>query len=426
MLQDLACPPSTIDESDTEPTPAPRRHRRRSSAFSAYSFDEVTRDLQEITDPAKAANVRFRRPTWKSWFPIILAAVPPIGGLVFKNGATFFSDVIMLILAAILLKWSVTAPWEWYHSAQEVRVLNEGADLDSQRNSKPSSGLGSSRATSPSRAGRQGMEAREVVDVARAKLRSHERWALLSCFLAPAATTYLLWYVRKTLGSPAGSILSSFNLGAFLIAAEIPTVLHMLKLAMDATLHLQRIVHANPYHIPAVTSDQLEDAISRIEELEARLLSESNDPMKEQQKTQQTRAALARDIRAAIQPQIDALNRAVRRYEKKTSMQELEMEERLWELENRVDDAVAFTAVVAKAANANLWNFLERGVAAMWHIATLPLSVTLQMLGVVALSASRTFTRSGSRKVVGVTGLEEYNGQRRIMSGPSSTLSIGR
>jgi hypothetical protein len=107
-------------------------------------------------------------------------------------------------------------------------------------------------------------------------------------------------------------------------------------------------------------------------------------------------------------------------------MQELEMEERLWELENRVDDAVAFTTVVAKAANANLWNLLERGVAAMWHIVTLPLSVTLQMLGVVALSISQVFTQSSSRKVVGVTGLEDFGRQRRINSGPSSTISIGR
>ncbi|KAK4242444.1 hypothetical protein C8A03DRAFT_11380 [Achaetomium macrosporum] len=426
MPQDPARQPSTIDESDPEPIPQKRRPRRRSSTFSAYSLDEVTRDWQEITDPAKAADVRFRRPTWKSWVPIILASVPPIGGLIFKNGASFFSDVVMLILAAILLKWSVTAPWEWYHSAQEVRVLDEAVDIRSEPSSKPSSVLGSSRATSPSRTGRQkSMETREV-DAARAKLRSHESWALLSCFLAPAATTYLLWYVRKTLGSPAGSILSSFNLGAFLIAAEIPTVLHLLKLAMDATLHLQRVVHANPYQAPTVTSDQLDDVISRIDELEARLLSECNDPQKEQQKMQQIRAGLVRDIGAAIQPQIDALNRAVRRYEKKASMQELEMEERLWELESRVDDAVAFTSVVAKAANANLWNFIGRGVAGAWYIATLPLSMTLQMWGLVALSVSRILGRGGGSKMAGMNGSGEYGRQRRITAGTSSTLSMGR
>jgi hypothetical protein len=41
----------------------------------------------------------------------MFAVLPPIAGLIFKNGSLFFSDILLLGLAAVFLHWSVTAPW---------------------------------------------------------------------------------------------------------------------------------------------------------------------------------------------------------------------------------------------------------------------------------------------------------------------------
>ena len=50
-----------------------------------------------------------------------------------------------------------------------------------------------------------------------------------------------------------------------------------------------------------------------------------------------------------IQPELDALNRAVRRYEKKATVLALQTEARLGAVDTRLDDAIALAAAAAKA-----------------------------------------------------------------------------
>ncbi len=81
--------------------------RRRSSA---YSFVEANRDFREvIVDPGP--KVEPGEISWKAWLPIAFAVIPPIAGLIFKNGSAFFSDLTLLGLASIFLHWSIVAPW---------------------------------------------------------------------------------------------------------------------------------------------------------------------------------------------------------------------------------------------------------------------------------------------------------------------------
>lgn len=49
------------------------------------------------------------------------------------------------------------------------------------------------------------------------------------------------------------------------------------------------------------------------------------------------------EIRRALQPEIDALNRAVRRYEKRTAITNYQIESRFQNLESQLRDAVAVT-----------------------------------------------------------------------------------
>jgi hypothetical protein len=89
-----------------------RRRRRRSSTFSAYSFTEAKQDLkEEILDPGLVVSVERQETSWKSRLPIMFAVVPPVAGVIFEGGAAFFTDILLLGLAAIFLHWSVTAPW---------------------------------------------------------------------------------------------------------------------------------------------------------------------------------------------------------------------------------------------------------------------------------------------------------------------------
>ena len=57
------------------------------------------------------------------------------------------------------------------------------------------------------------------------------------------------------------------------------------------------------------------------------------------------------DIRKTLQPEIDALNRAMRRYEKRTMTSAIQVESRLQELESRVQDAVVLAAATQRNAN---------------------------------------------------------------------------
>lgn len=43
--------------------------------------------------------------------PLAFALLPAIGGMLFKNGSSVMTDVMLLALAAIFLNWSVRLPW---------------------------------------------------------------------------------------------------------------------------------------------------------------------------------------------------------------------------------------------------------------------------------------------------------------------------
>ena len=79
------------------------------------------------------------------------------------------------------------------------------------------------------------------------ELYRHEVLALLSCFVFPVLGAFLLHALRSQLTRPSEGLISDFNLTVFILAAEVRPLRHFLQLVQSRTLHLQRIVHANPY-----------------------------------------------------------------------------------------------------------------------------------------------------------------------------------
>jgi hypothetical protein len=210
--------------------------------------------------------------------------------------------------------------------------------------------------------------------------------ALWACFIAPALSTYLLYAIRNSLSRPSEGLVSNFNLTIFFLAAEISPLSHSIKLIQSHTLHLQRIVHANPYRENRITSTQWEEMMSRIADLEARVaLHETAQPASPTvsedlaQQTKQMQANLVREARTAVQPEIDALNRAVRRYEKKARILADETEARLRDLGSRVDDAISLSAVVASRKSSGQWSILGWLMDSVLYFLMLPFRAVVKM-----------------------------------------------
>ncbi|KAL2201559.1 hypothetical protein P885DRAFT_26177 [Corynascus similis CBS 632.67] len=379
---------STVSPVGAGMTPE-QRVRRRSSTFSQYSFTEAQQDFQEeILDPGP--NPERAPRTWKSWLPIMFASIPPVAGLFFKNGAAFFSDLILLCLATIFLHWSITAPWRWYDTAQQVRedqqaALEESLDIQATNASTKQSDSGSESSQEPPPPAEVRQERARQLEAALSRLRVLEVVALGACFLAPAMATYLLYSVRYLLSRPSEGVVSNFNVGIFLLAAEVTPLSHSIKLVLAHTLHLQRVVHSNPYRMVRMTPSRYRALLARLDAVESRVAElavreacegcDCGDARVQQARARQLREDVARDVRAAVGPEIDGVVRAVRRYEKKTSTLTSETDLRLADLRHRLDDVIALSAVVARN-KAESWGLLGKIGSGCWLVLSLPVVAT--------------------------------------------------
>jgi len=109
----------TVDENaQFRHRPSPNRNpapgvRRRSSNFSDYSlktFQSSTDDLLLPKPSATGHESRHESSAWDS-APLAFALLPAIGGMLFTNGSSVITDIMLLGLAAIFLNWSVRLPW---------------------------------------------------------------------------------------------------------------------------------------------------------------------------------------------------------------------------------------------------------------------------------------------------------------------------
>lgn len=189
------------------------------------------------------------------------------------------------------------------------------------------------------------------------ELQIHELSALASCFIFPMIGTWLLHGIRSSLSRPSEGLVSNYNLTIFLLASEIRPFAHLLKLVQARTLHLQRIVSASEQH--HIDPDKVQDLSKRLEELEAHVAEAAASRLSPESSAQSpgespdvpslvTQAVL--EARHAVQPDIEALNRAVRRYEKRTALATLQSDTRFQQLEAQTRDAIALAAAAQRSA----------------------------------------------------------------------------
>jgi hypothetical protein len=315
---------------------------------------------------------------------------------------------------------------DWYHSAQSIRKEedyngdaivepeseNENALSSSQTalDEVPEDQLASNPPPKPLR--------RPPSHEAAAKeLYRHELLALLSCFLFPVLGAYLLHTIRSQLSRPSEGLVSNYNLTIFLLASELRPMAHIVKLIQSRTLHLQRVVKSNPYNNEKDITDG-KDLARRVEELEARssnLHSSGNGAVEPALSGKQS-AMLTAEVRRALQPDLDALNRAVRRYEKRATLQAFQTDSRLLDLEARLSDAISLAAAAANSGQ------LQRGFTSLifaWAASAIVLP--FQALGAFArlpIKVTTALIRFGKTSMAGPPTMER-NRQRSNGKYPS-------
>lgn len=291
---------------------------------------------------------------------------------------------------------------DWYHSAQEVRVREESVEqVEDDSLTSPSQVLEDVPEEVIDEDAKISKEDQASVgipahDSAANELYVHEILALLSCFVFPVLGAWLLHALRSVLSRPSEGLVSNFNITVFLFASEIRPIRHLVKLIQARTLRLQKIVNAHAYNTIARRSpSDVPNLKMRLEELEAAqqsaTMSSVTASSTETQLTGKQVALVSTEVRRNLQPELDSLNRAVRRYEKRLATQTMQTEARILDLEARLADAITLAAAAAAQQN-----FKSRhgfgNVLAEWttfavvfplQLATLPFRLMSSMISLV-------------------------------------------
>jgi hypothetical protein len=232
------------------------------------------------------------------------------------------------------------------------------------------------------------------------ELYTHEVLALLSCFLFPVFGAYLLHTIRSQLTRPSEGLVSNYNLTIFLLASELRPMAHLVKLIQSRTLHLQRVVNSNPYDsIKGKGLGEGRDLVKRLEDLEARASIAETPANSDPTLSGKQSSVLTTEVRRTLQPDLDALNRAVRRYEKRATLQAFQTESRLHELEARLNDAISLAAA---AANNGQRQRGFTGIVVEWAATAIVLPVqAFGALAALPFKAMMSVLSYGRTKVVG-------------------------
>ena len=231
---------------------------------------------------------------------------------------------------------------------------------------------------------------------AAASLRNRQLVSLLACFLFPVAMTCVLHYIRASLSRPAEGLISNTNLTIFLFAAEFRPCNEVGKMFQARTVYLQKVLAASSIksRIAASTAitDDLPSIAKRISEIENHIVAtQTNSAALRKSETE-----IINTVRKSIQPELDALNRAVRRYEKRATVQAMDTDSRLQGLEARMSDAITLAAAAernvlqAKESNklvsllyeAIMWpaTIAANVIAIPLHLVTLPYTTVMSYL----------------------------------------------
>ena len=407
----LSPPPSTLrhrplGRAATFAEPSTPLNRRRSSVFSD-SLSDAKRSLRSSTDDLlRPSASRMEEPYqhdsshWHS-LPLGLALLPAVGGMIFKDGSAVVTDLMLLGLASIFMNWFLRIPWDWYQNAQ-VLVMQEPASPGSispiieedesqlEQDTPPTTNVKPLSSFNAKASRKDQFE-----------LSAYEMLALLSCFLGPACAAWMLHAIRSSLSRPREGLVSNYNLTIFFLVAELRPASHLIKLTQKRTLFLQRKVSFESLQDSVKARDpRVGDLQARVEELEAHIangIAASDTQAKTSPDVIATQASAQAitEVRRSVQPEVEALSRAMRRYEKRTTVSAVQFDSRLQDLEASLKDVVVLAAAAQRTVEQRptdyahiLLNWLASLVVVplqiVYSIITLPISIWTGVLEMVS------------------------------------------
>jgi len=188
--------------------------------------------------------------------------------------------------------------------------------------------------------------------------------ALFSCFTFPVLAAWLLHAIRSQLSRPSEGLVSNYNLTIFLLVSEIRPLSHLIKMIERRTLFLQRKIQPDLLQDHSrLNGSAISDLATRLEELEAHVAdgiaaSGKTEPERSELIAAKASAQAFSDIKKSVQPELDALNRAMRRYEKRATISAIQIEARLQDLESQLKDVVALAAAAHRSADHRSQHYL--------------------------------------------------------------------
>ncbi|KAK5107087.1 hypothetical protein LTR62_001871 [Meristemomyces frigidus] len=423
-------PPPPRPSNSHNLSPAPQLLRRRSSLMS-----DVTSFSEDIINPStkrhESHNDDMEPTHWHST-PLAFAILPALGGLLFKNGSAFVTDVLLLGLAAVFLNWSIRIPWSWYYESQALRrnidphhATLDDDDLDDDvavHTDSSTEGLSQLPSGEAETQATEGLSQRqtEMKTKAAADLRAQEKLAFLATFVFPVMAAYLLHIIRDQLSRPAEGLISDYNLSIFLLAAEIRPARQLIRLISARTLHLQRTVSGKEAALTKGQSSQAEmtDLHTRLAELETKLSDHSLIPTNITIAQKDDVTELNAEMRKRYEPRLEGLERAVRRYEKRSTTLTMVIEQRLNSLETRLQEALSLAAVAAQSSQQrrNVFAYFFELISMLialpmriaWSLCLWPLLLLEQGWG----KLSAMLSRSGpGRREAGAKARSKYSGK---------------
>jgi len=337
--------------------------RRRSSILSFSSFDDATGSFaDDLLNPSSTKKLRKQKQeedsNWHS-SPLAFAILPAVAGLFFKDGSAFVTDVLLLGFAALFMNWSIRIPRDWYYAAQATlkdvepdspsfaEALGTEDSLDDSLDDLPKEKTEAEAETEGvTNKSSRNNEARQHASI---ELRKQELFALFATFTFPAVAAYLLHVIRAQLSRGPTGLVSDYNICVFLLGAEYWPCRQVARLISARTLHLQRAVAELDIDDDSspISKDSVSSLNIRIAELEARVADQSllAPNMSMAQKADVT--DLASEIRKRYEPRLEGLERAVRRYEKRSTTLAMVTEQRLQNIEKRLQDTLSLAAAAA-------------------------------------------------------------------------------
>ena len=154
-------------------------------------------------------------------------------------------------------------------------------------------------------------------------------------------------------------------------------------------MYLQRIVATNPHAQQPRDIAVSKEILARLDELESHAASAVTEA---KSKADEVRAPqIVAEVRKSIQPELDALNRAVRRYEKRATVSNMQIEAQMRDLESRTRDALSLAAAAERGRTGSAALLMDFLAALLVVPAQTILALSSVLLAVPKSVAESTF-----------------------------------